>query len=434
MTEDVPTKTPQDLPQQSTSRTALLRQPMFRFLLAARSISFFGDSMAPIALPFAVLQLGGSVGDVGLVLGAGAMTNLVLLLSAGVIADRLPRRMLLIVSDITQGTAMALTAFLLLTDQAAVWNLALLQVVFGAGMALNLPTFTGILPQVVDRKDVQSANGLLSVTQSTAQIAGPSVAGILVAVASPGLALAVDAATFFLSAVLVSRLRLHSVKSGEHPHFLRGLAEGWTEMMKRRWYWVSLLAHSGANFSIGVFFVLGPVILAESGAGASGWGLVATAGSVGSVLGGLAILRWWLKRPLVIANLALILYSPVLLLLIIPAPVWLLMPAAALASFSISILNGAFESTVQKVVPDAIMSRLDSYDWLISFAVLPLGYVLAGPLSEAIGRGPLLALSALILVVPCLLTLLDPQIRGMRTLRDGAVVLDLDESAQPSAV
>ena len=200
---------------------------------------------------------------------------------------------------------------------------------------------------------------------------------------------------------------------------------GWTELLKRRWYWVSLLAHSGANFSIGVFYVLGPAILADAGAGASGWGLVATAGSVGSILGALAILRWWLKRPLVIANVALTLYAPVLLLLAIPAPVWALMVAAAVATFSVSLLNGAFESTMQKLVTDEILARLDSYDWLISFAVLPLGYGLAGPLSEAMGRGPLLVLSALILVVPCTLTLLDPHIRGVRTLRNGEVVLDL---------
>jgi MFS family permease len=115
----------------------------------------------------------------------------------------------------------------------------------------------------------------------------------------------------------------------------------------------------------------------------------------------------------------------VLLLLAIPAPVWALMIAAAVATFSVSVLNGAFESTMQKLVPDEILARLDSYDWLISFAVLPLGYALAGPLSEAMGRGPLLVVSALILVVPCTLTLLDPHIRGVRTLRSGEVVLDL---------
>lgn len=410
---------------QSNRRRAILRQPRFRLLLTARAISFFGDSLAPIALPFAVLGIGGDVGDVGLVLGAGAITNLVLLLVGGVVADRFPRRLLLVTSDLVQGTAIAVTALLLLTDAASVWSLALLQVAFGAGMAINLPAFTGIVPQLVARPDIQTANGLLSVTQSTAQIAGPSVAGILVAVASPGLALAVDASTFLVSALLLARLSVDKAVAADHPRFFRGLVEGWTELLKRRWYWVSLLAHSGANFSIGVFYVLGPAILADAGAGASGWGLVATAGSVGSVLGGLAILRWRLKRPLVIANVALTLYAPVLLLLAIPAPVWALMIAAAVATFSVSVLNGAFESTMQKLVPDEILARLDSYDWLISFAVLPLGYALAGPLSEAMGRGPLLVVSALILVVPCTLTLLDPHIRGVRTLRSGEVVLDL---------
>lgn len=417
----------------SDGRRALLRQPMFRLLLTARSISFLGDSLAPIALPFAVLGIGGDVGDVGLVLGAGAITNLVLLLGGGVIADRFPRRLLLVTSDLVQGTAIAVMAALLMMHLATVWSLALLQVAFGVGMAINLPAFTGLVPELVARNDIQSANGLLSVTQSTAQIAGPSVAGILVVAASPGVALAVDAATFLVSAALIVRLRVDKVSSSDQPHFLRGLAEGWRELLKRRWYWVSLLAHSGANFSIGVFYVLGPTILADTDAGATGWGFIATAGSVGSMLGGLAILRWWLKRPLAIANIALTLYAPVLLLLAIPAPLWALIIAAALAAFSISVLNGAFESTVQKLVPDEILARLASYDWLISFAVLPLGYALAGPLSEAMGRRTLLVVSALILVVPCILTLLDPQVRGVRTLRSGDVVLDVGSDPAAAA-
>ena len=175
--------------------------------------------------PFAVLGIGGDVGEVGLVLGAGAITNLVLLLFGGVVADRFPRRLLLVTSDLVQGTAIAVTALLLLTDAASVWSLALLQVAFGAGMAINLPAFTGIVPQLVARPDIQTANGLLSVTQSTAQIAGPSVAGILVAVASPGLALAVDAGTFLVSAILLARLPVEQVVAVDHPRFFRSLVE-----------------------------------------------------------------------------------------------------------------------------------------------------------------------------------------------------------------
>ncbi|GAA0732656.1 MFS transporter [Dactylosporangium roseum] len=402
-------------------RRALVRHPQFRTLLLARSISFFGDSLAPIAIPFAVLAGGGSAADVGIVLGAGTATNLILLLSAGVIADRLPRRLLLITSDVSQGLVMTAMCAVLMTGHYSLWLLVALQILFGAGMALNLPSFTGILPQVIDRADIQAANGLLSVAQSTAQISGPAIAGILVAVGSPGIALGVDAATFFLSALLLLGLRVHTERSAETMHFVRDLIDGWQEMARRRWYWVSLLAHSGCNFSIGVFSVMGPVIVAKHG-GATGWGLVSTAGAIGSLLGGVAVMRLWLRRPVLVGNLSVVLYAPALLLLIRPAPVWAIMAGAGLAAFAISILNGAWYSTVQQLIPEKILSRLASYDWLISFATLPLGYALAGPLSDALGVSTLLVGCALLLALPCALTIFEPTVRGVRSDRSGEII------------
>ncbi|MCJ0874930.1 MFS transporter [Streptomyces sp. AP-93] len=411
----------QTQPRVQVGRGELLRQPQFRILLLARSISFFGDSLAPIAIPFAVLAAGGSAVDVGIVLGAGTVTNLILLLTAGVIADRMPRRLLLITSDALQGVVMTAMCVVLLTDNYSLWLLVVLQVLFGAGMALNMPAFTGIMPQVIDPSHVQAANGLLSVTQSAAQIGGPAFAGILVAAGSPGIALGVDAATFFVSALLLLGLRVSTERAAEPMHFLRDLKEGWQEMTRRRWYWVSLLCHSGCNFSIGVFSVLGPVIVSGNG-GATGWGLISTAGAIGSLIGGVVVMRLWLRRPIVYGNLAVVLYAPSLLLLVQPSPVWAIMIGAGVAAFAISILNGAWNSAVQQLIPEAILSRLSSYDWLISFATLPLGYTLAGPLSEAFGQSNVLVASALLLALPCALTVLDPTIRGVRADRNGQII------------
>jgi MFS family permease len=408
---------------QQRRRALLLRHPQFRLLLAARSVSFFGDSLAPVAIPFAVLSIGGNVTEVGVVLGAATVTNLLFLRAGGVIADRLPRRLLLVASDVTQGTVMTLMCALLLSHRAEVWQLVALQGLFGVAMALNLPAFNGVVPQVVEGGQMQSANGLLSVAQSAAQVVGPGIAGALIAVGSPGLAIGVDAVTFFVSALLLLRLRVSAERSEEpQSHFLRDLVEGWREMVERRWYWMCLLAHAGCNFVIGLYSVMGPVVVGKYLGGASSWGVVSVAGSVGGLLGGLTFMRLWLRRPLVAGNLTVILYAPNLLFLIRPSPLWAVMAAATTGAFAISILNGAWNTTVQQIVPLKIMSRLSSYDWLISFATLPLGYALAGPLAESLGRQTLLLAAAAGLALPCLLTILDPRVWAVRSYRNGTVI------------
>lgn len=401
----------------------LLGHRQFRLLLIARSVSFFGDSIAPVAIPFAVLSAGGSATQVGIVVGASTITNLLFLLAGGVIADRLPRRLLLVVSDLVQGTVMMVMCGLLLSHRAGLWQLVVLQALFGVAMALNLPAFNGVVPQVVEGGQVRSANGLLSVAQSAAQVAGPAIAGALVAIGSAGIALGVDGVTFFVSALILLRLRISAEKADEpQSRFVRDLVEGWQEMIARRWYWVCLLAHSGCNFAIGIYNVMGPVVVNEYLGGAKSWGIVCAAASIGSLLGGFVVIRLWLRRPVLAGNLAIILYAPNLLFLIRPAPLWALLAAAATGAFAISILNGAWNTTVQQTIPLKIISRLSSYDWLISFATLPLGYILAGPLADLLGRETLLLAVTIGLALPVLLTVLEPNVRGIRSNRDGTVI------------
>jgi MFS family permease len=412
--------------QARNEKAALLREPQFQSLLSARFLNFLGNSFAPVAVPFAVLSIQGSVADVGIVLAVSTACGTLLLLIAGVIADNVPRRLLLIVGNLAEGLVMLATAVLLQTGRCELWQLIVLQALFGAVSVLTFPAFTGVVPQVVKARHLHAANGLLTATESGAQVLGPALAGVLIAVGDPALALGADAVVFFVAAAFVLvRLRPPATaRTGERMSFARDLADGWKEMTSRRWYWITLLGHATCNFSIAVFFVLGPVIVAKELGGAVTWGGIGAAGAFGGLLGGLAFMRLRFSRPLVIGNAAPLLFAPCLLLLMVPGPVWGLDAAAAAGMFGVSILNGAWNSAVQQLIPNEVLSRLASFDWLISFTTMPLGFALAGQFDKSLGTPTLLWIASAALCVPCLLTLLTPGIRAIRSDRQGIVAMD----------
>src|SRR3954466_12160437 len=99
-----------------------LQSRNFRLLFSGQAVSVIGDALFPVALAFAVLDLGGSPAQLGLVLAAQGVPLAVLILFAGVWADRLPRQWIMLVSDVGRGVAQALTAYLLLSNQAEIWH------------------------------------------------------------------------------------------------------------------------------------------------------------------------------------------------------------------------------------------------------------------------------------------------------------------------
>src|SRR5437867_5904454 len=121
----------------------------FRLLFLGRTISLFGTAFAPIALAFAVVTLTGSPSDLGLVLSAYMLAHLVFLLAGGVWADRLPRHLGMVTSDLLSGAAQMAAAILLLSGAAQTWHLVVLAALRGRASAFFLPASTGLRPQAV---------------------------------------------------------------------------------------------------------------------------------------------------------------------------------------------------------------------------------------------------------------------------------------------
>ncbi|MHB1576189.1 MAG: MFS transporter, partial [Candidatus Dormibacteria bacterium] len=168
--------------------------------------SSLGSAFTPVALAFAVLRIGGPAIALGLVLTSGALARLLFLLLGGVLADRLPRRQVMLVADVARGFIQASVAALLLTGQAQVWELLAANVMTSVASSFFRPASTGLIAQAVGPEQLQQANALLSISGSTASVLGPALSGVLVATIGPGWAFAVDGASFFGSGAFLGRM------------------------------------------------------------------------------------------------------------------------------------------------------------------------------------------------------------------------------------
>lgn len=411
-----------------------LAEREFRLLFIGRTISLFGSSFAPIALAFAVITLTGSPSDLGLVLSAYMLAHIVFLLAGGVWADRLPRHLVMVTSDLLSGASQIAAAILLLGGFAQTWHLIVLGAIRGGASAFFMPASTGLVPQVVSPPRLQQANALLSLSRNSTRIAGVALAGILVATVGAGWALALDGATYALGAVFVGMLRLPPVVTDENREFLRELAEGWREFRSRSWLCVTIVQFALINaYAIGAFLVLGPFVAEKELGGAAAWGFILAAEAMGMILAGIIALRYRPERPLLVATLAVLTMAPLLALLGIAAPLLLILPAAMLAGVGLELYGVFWDTTLQQHIPEEKLSRVSSYDVLGSFALIPVGVAVMGPISGAIGVADTLIGAALVVVVATLAVVCVRDVRNLRRIDPDVVVPIRREPFAPEA-
>ncbi len=398
----------------SAGRFGPLQERNFRHLWVGRTASVVGDSLAFVALAFAVIGLGGSGTDLGLVIASYSLPSVIFLLVGGVWADRLPRRAVMIAADLVRAAAQITLATAVLTNNASVLLFMAMAFVSGASTAFFQPAATGLVPEAVSAGRLQQGNAMLNLSQSTAQLFGPVVSGLLVLAVGAGWVFVLDAVSFLVSATALASLKLKLVPRAAHGSFLADLRVGWREVVGRRWLPPSLAAFSLMNLSFASFLVLGPIAMNEHYAGAADWGLVVAMFGLGGLLGGGAALRWKPARPLIVV-FALMTFNALRLLgLSSTPPLLIVLGFVLVASAASSLGDTIWHTTVQTQVPARSLSRVSSYDWMVSLLFFPLGAALAGPLADAIGTTNALFLFATISSVPCLAVLLLPSVRAVR--------------------
>jgi MFS family permease len=363
----------------------VLRTREFRLLFSGQAVSVLGDRMAVVALAFAVLEIGGSTSDVGLVLAAGAFPLVATVLAGGVVADRASRRAVMVAADLARVASQGAMAGLLIAGVAEVWSLALLAGVTGAATGFFSPASTGLLPEVVLAEQLQPANGLRASAVSTGEILGPVVGGVLVAAAGAGWAIAIDAVTFAVSAACLSMLRVPTRVAAQRSSFVADLREGWVAFRSRRWVWTFVVYFAIVNVLWGAWGVLGPIVAERDLGGAAAWGTILAAVGVGALAGSLLGTHVKPHRPLLLAALADGLFALPLAFMAGATSVPLIACGAALSGAGMALAISVWESTLQRHAPGESLSRVSSYDWFGSLAFYPLGLAVWGPVAAVIG-------------------------------------------------
>lgn len=394
----------------------VLRHRDFRLLWLGQSASQIGNRLVLVALALFVIDLTGSATDVGLVLAANVLPLLAFLLIGGVWADRLPRHRVMIASDLVRFALHALLAVLILTGAVRVWHIVVIEALFGVAQAFFQPAYSGLVPQTVPEDEVQEANALTGLVSNVAEFAGPALATALVLGVGAGVAFALDAVTFLLSAALLARVRPRA--RGEEPtvraSLLAEMRDGWSAVRSRAWVWVTIVVFC-ASLLLGLapYFVLGPVVAEEQYGSTGVYGAVTSAIGVGTVAGSIVALRWRPHRPMRMAMLLAILWPAASVLFALGLPLALVLPAAAASGLSVALFDVWWMTALAERIPPHLLSRVTAYDWLGSLALLPLGYLLAGPLGEALGASTVL-LGGSVLAMACLaLGLLPRETRAL---------------------
>jgi hypothetical protein len=393
---------------------APLRHRDFGLLFAGRTVSFAGTAMAGVALAFAVLELTGSKSDLGLVLAARSVPQVVFLLVGGVWADRVPRHHVMVMSNVLSGAAQAVLAVLLLSGRAEVWHLAALAAVNGFASAFFFPASQGIVPQTVPQPLLQQANAFLRLGISGTVITASALGGLLVAATSPGTAIALDAGSYLVAALLLARMRIPGGLRLAGSSFFTELREGWREFTSRTWLWVIVAQFAIFNAVAQAENVLGPVVAQDDLGGAAAWGLIGACLAAGFVAGGVIMLRVRPQRMLLAATLGLFLATPFLVALAIPLPLAAVCAFAFAAGVGIETFGVLWETSLQQEVPQEKLSRVSSYDALGSFVLIPLGLAAAGPVAEALGTSETLWIAFAVNTGITIAVLGVPDVRNLR--------------------
>ena len=392
---------------------APLRGRGFRLQAVSYSISMVGTMLSPVALTFGLLYVTGSGATVGLALGAQTVSLAVFLLYGGVLADRLPRHLTMMVADVVRGAVQVAVGLMVLSGTVNVPALIVLEVVYGAAQAFYLPASIGLTALVVPKADLQSANALLSLVRNTSGVLGPLLGGLLVATGGAGWTIVADGLSFLVSAAVIGRLRLPGGARPAASSVRTELADGFRTVCGTPWIWSSIVAFMATHVALAVFMVIGPVLLLRNGPGAIGWGVLVAALSVGSLLGDGAALLLRPARPLVAARLAELLLVPALLGLVWTLPMAALVVVVALAGAGLALADSLWLTTMQQQLPTTSVSKVSAYDWMGSVVLRPVGYVLAAAFTTGSAAGLILIAVTVAVVATRVLSLSFADVRGM---------------------
>ena len=406
-----------DVDKESLILLRSLTTRSFAFLWTGQIISRLGDSLYRIALAWWVLEKTGSAVAMGTVLIFSFAPMLIFLLIGGVVVDRLPRGRVMLASDVLRGVCVALVALLAFAQSLEIWHVYLASMVFGFVDAFFQPAYTAIVPEIVPSEGLPSANSLTNLSGRVTGIVGPALGATLVALGGTPAAFALDALSFFISALcLIPLVGLSVAASRAQASVLRDVREGMTTVLGSPWLWLTIAIFALANIvldgptAVALPFLVKDVLHADVGT----LGLLYSTSSLGAIVGAL----WWgrfariRRRGLltygagIVSGLAIMVCGcPISIVGVVLA---MFIEGVCVATFGLIWMN-----TLQELVPHDRLGRVSSIDMLGSYVLLPIGYGLTGWVTDQIGAAMMFALGGAMGAGLIALGLLHPQVRGL---------------------
>jgi MFS family permease len=411
-----------------------LRVRDFRLLWTGMFVSMAGDGIYFVAIAQQVFDLSDRASALAWVGAAWTTPQVVLMLASGVLSDRLDRRRLLIAGDLIRLVAIGTLGILSLTGTLTYPILLGFVAGYGVGQAIFGPAFSAIIPSIVSQDLLVQANSLGGVVRPFAMmVVGPSIGGPLVALIGWGWAFVLDAGTFAFSAVMILAMQVRREQATEPARSMRAdLVEGISYVRRHAWLWAALVAAT-----ISLLCTWGPweslvpyVIKFDLDRGPVALGLVFGSGGLGAVVAAL-IMGQRAKLPRRAITVMYVAWAIGMLMTAgfgLVTDVWQAMAVAFVAEAAISVLVVVWFTLMQRLVPDELLGRVSSLDWMISIAGVPLSFAIVGPLAEAIGVDATLILAG---VLGAIVTLAFMYVPGAREPeRDGSLLTRAEAAGQ----
>jgi MFS family permease len=371
--------------------------PAYRWLAVSLAASSFAGGVWIVALVWEVIRLDGGPAQLSTVMTASAVGVLVPALVAGVVADRVPQKHILLTVALVELMAMTLVAFLSSADLDAVWVLACVTFVTGMGMAFYYPAYSAWLPALMPESDLQAVNGFEGMVRPLIGSAiGPAVAGAVVGAYSPGSAFTVAAVSSAVGFVVLAKVPLTPIRrtldEAHLHHPLRtafaDMREGFVYMLRTPWLLATLLfASLMILVMMGPLEVLIPFLIKDTlGGGPDEHSYVLAAFGIGGALGSLAVASIRMpRRYLTLMNIGWGLGCLPFIVIALADRVWVVVGAAAVMGALFSAPMVIWGTLLQRRVPPALLGRVASLDFFVSVSLMPISMALAGPVADAIG-------------------------------------------------
>ena len=368
---------------------APLRLRDFRLLWTGMAVSLLGDGIYVVAVAFQAYAIDNDPGALALVGFAWTGGMVLFLILGGMVADRQPRRRVMMAADAARGIVLAVLGLLSVTGALQLWMLVVLAAFYGAGEAFFGPAFSALIPELVPDEQLVAANSIEGgVRPVAAQVVGPALGGALVALIGPGGGFLVDAGTFAVSFACLAALHVVEVPAPSPLGALREIRAGFAYVRSQTWLWATVVM---ASISLLVFFgpeeVLVPFIVKNRFGGTAGdFGAVLACAGLGNVAGSVVMGRRRLpRRPVTVMYACWGLGILPLALYAAATKTWHLMPLAFLIGCGMSAGLIIWMTLMQTRVPRELRGRANSVDWFVSIGLTPISFALTAPVSAAIG-------------------------------------------------